>query len=333
MYIGLDISKKTVVAVCKDKEGNKVWEETFETNGCGLDNLIKKLQKDDEIVLEASTSGIFVYDYLVENNFSVKVANPYNLSLIYRSEKKTDRTDAEKLVDLLRTNMLPTSYIPSKESRQLRDIIRHRRSFVITNTIWKNKIRSILAREGISLDVTDILGDKALKLLEEVELGNVQKEAIDKILSIALYTETKIEEYDKELYSEFKTNKQAKLMDTIPGIDYYSAMHIMSAIVDIKRFPSDEQLASYAGLAPRISQSGEVAYTKGLMHGDGLLKWILIQNAHAAIRCSKRFRKLYLKKKRKNGSQRAIISVARKMIEIIYCMLTRGEEYREDYNN
>lgn len=105
----------------------------------------------------------------------------------------------------------------------------------------------------------------------------------------------------------------------------------MSAIDDIKRFPSDQELASYAGLTPRIYQSGDRRIDKGLKHGDKLFNWILIQVTHAAVRTKKKtkLKTYYLKKLRKKGKQKAVVATARKMVEIMYCMLTRGETYRE----
>lgn len=329
MYVGLDVSKKQTVGVWKDKEGEKLYEETFTTDRNGMDKLIGSIKGDSKIVVEASTSGVFVYDYLTSNGLSVKVANPNLVKLISQSDKKTDRKDAEKLADLLRMNMLPLSYIPDKKTRELRDIVRHRAALVITSTSLRNKIRSILTREGLSLPHADLLCGKSLKWLNDIELGRVQKTAIMKFVGVALMIEDEIGGYNTEIYHEFQSSKEAQLIETIPGVGHYSAIHIMSAIGDISRFPSDEELASYAGLVPRIYQSGEVRYDKGLKKGDGQLKSILIQDALAAIRSSKRLRKYYMKKKRKKGHRKAIVAVARKMIEIIYCMLTRGEEYQE----
>jgi len=328
MYVGLDISKNSTVGVWKDEKGNKIAGEVFSTDKQGLQKLAEKL-KGCEVALEASTSGVFVYDYLCTKGLSIKVANPNAIKLISHSDKKTDKSDAEKLADLLRTNLLPTCYMPDKEIREIRDLIRHRRTLVNTRTVLKNKVRAILAREGLKLPYKDVLGERSLQWLYKVEIGAVQKDAINKFLHLALTIDDEIQDYDRKLASERQQNKNARLIDTIPGIGEYSAMHIMSAIGDIKRFPSDEELASYAGLVPRIYQSGNTQYTRGLKPGEKSLKWILIECAHTAVKTSKRFRKYYRKKMKKKNKQKAIIAVARKMIEIIYCMLTRCEEYHE----
>jgi len=296
-----------------------------------MERLAEKLN-GCEAAVEASTSGIFVYEYLSSRNLKVEMSNPHKMRLIAESEKKTDRTDAEVLADLLRTGMLPTCYVPPKEIRELRDIVRHRKVLVETVTVLKNKIRAILRREGVKCPFRDVLGKDAMKWLSEVEVSPIQKDAILKLLVTAdLIEKDVIGDYGRRIYAAFQFNEQAKILDTIPGISYLSAITILAEIGDIKRFPSDEELASYAGLAPRIYQSGEVRRDKGLKHGDKILKSILIQDAHTTIKCSKRFRKYYLKKKRKRGHQKAIVAVARKMVEVIYHMLTRGETYQENY--
>jgi transposase len=328
MYVGLDISKNYTVGVWKDERGNKIAGYTFPTDKSGLKKLAEKL-KDCEIAVEASTSGVFVYDYLVAQGLSVKVANPNAIKLISHSDKKTDKSDAEKLADLLRTNMLPICYVPGKRTRDIRDLIRHRRALVNTKTALKNKIRAILTRAGLKLPYRDVLGKRSLQWLYKAEVDQVQKDAINKFLSLALMIDEDVHDYNRKLQSECQQNGGAQLLETIPGIGYYSAMHIMSAIGDISRFPSDEELASYAGLVPRIYQSGDTQYTRGLKQGEKSLKWILIEASHTAVKISKRFRKYYRKKLRKKNHQKAIVAVARKMVEIIYCMLTRGEEYHE----
>lgn len=331
MYVGLDVSKREIVCVGKDKEGRVLYQETFETSAEEMDRLVDAVGCDSMFAVEASTKGVFVYDYLSQK-VHIVVANPHKIRLIAESEKKTDWEDAGILADLLRTNMLPLCYMPDKEVRQVRDLIRQRKSLVEIRTTIKNKIRAILAREGIEIPYRNIVGDLSLNALDGVRIDNeVQMEAVDRLIRLTSVLNDDISDYDAKVVAKYRISKEAQLIDTVPGISNYSAVHIMSAIGDIRRFSSDEQLVSYAGLAPKVYQSGETRIDRGLKHGDKLLNWILIQDANAAIRSSKKFRKYYLKVKRRKGHNVAIISVARKMTQVIYCMLTRGEPYSEDY--
>ena len=147
----------------------------------------------------------------------------------------------------------------------------------------------------------------------------------NRLLNVAKVLNEEIDDYDKKIYERYERSEDAQLLDTIPGISHYSAVHIMSAIVDIHRFPSDQELASYAGLVPKTFQSREVRRGTHRKHGDKLLTWILVQDARAAVMRPGKLRRYYLRKKRKVGDKKAIIATARKMVEIIYVMLTRGE--------
>ncbi len=330
MYVGSDVSKSEIVCVGKDMQGNVLYEDRFGVSHDEMDRMIESVGYDSVFTVEASTKGVFVYDYLHSKDIHIKVANPSRMRLIAESGKKTDREDASIIADYLRTNMLPLCHMPNEDERKIRDMIRHRKNMVNIRTNIKNKMRAILSREGVELPYTDILGVESLSKIQDVEIKNdVQKEALDRLSRVAGVINSEIEDYDIKIAEKFGASKEAQLLETIPGVGKYSAVHIMSAIGDIKRFPSDEELASYAGLTPKIFQSGETRVDKGIRHGDKLLNWILIQDAHAAVMRKGKLRKYYLKQKRKKGSQKAIVAVARKMVEIMYCMLTRGETYRE----
>lgn len=332
MYLGLDVSKANIACIGKDKDGNELYRNKIPTSATGMDCLLEDVGNGNVFTVETSTHGVFVYDYLTSKGMDVKVANPAKIRLIYKSEKKTDWEDAGILADLLRTNMLPLCYFPNKQLREVRDLIRQRRSMVEMQTMVRNKIRSIVAREGITIPYKDVLGKKAVKTLGELEIENcVQKNAIDRLIGIGLMFDDEIQSYDDKIADKYATMEYTKLLDTIPGISTYSAVHIASAIGDIHRFPSDEELASYAGVVPKTRQSGETRIDMGLRHGDRQLKCILVQVANASIKRSSRLRRLYLKMKKKKGHQKAIIAVSRKIVYIIYCMLTRGEPYIENY--
>ena len=90
-----------------------------------------------------------LYDYLRKRCNRVAVANPIKTELIGLSKKKTDKIDAKKLADLLRSGMMPESFIPERHAREFRKKIRHRQSTVRLSTLLKNKVHSILRYENI----------------------------------------------------------------------------------------------------------------------------------------------------------------------------------------
>lgn len=324
-YVGLDASKLSVVAIWKDEKGNKLREEEFLNNDEGLAALASKL-KGCEAVVESSCSGLNVYRH-ISKHASIVMAHPAKIRLITESGKKTDSNDAEILADLLRVGMLPLSYVPDDAIREQRDIVRHRKGLVNANVALKNRIRSILTREGLNCPYKRMLGAKSKKWLKDAPLTAMQKEAALQILSVSDMINSEIKKLDKKIEEEFDASPEAKLIDTMPGISKLSAIVIMSEIGEIKRFRKPENLISYAGLAPRVYQSGQTLHMGKIKPGSRLLRSILVQDANAAIRGCKRFRKFYMKLKRKKNHNKAVIAVARKMLKILWFMLQRNTPF------
>ena len=142
---------------------------------------------------------------------------------------------------------------------------------------------------------------------------------------------TRIEEVQKQLAGMGKEIDEVKLLMSLPGIDYYSAIAIYSEIGDINRFPDRDHFASYTGLVPKVTQSGsQERYGHITKRGPSILRSVIVMAAHTLIKISKRFKKFYLRIVRRLGKNRAIIAVARKLAEIIYMILKKKEAYKED---
>ena len=100
------------------------------------------------------------------------------------------------------------------------------------------------------------------------------------------------------------------------------------------RFPTKEKLASYARLVPRQDQSGN-RDIKGHItkHGSSMLRFILVTAAHVTIRYSKRMKAKYLGLVRRLGKNRAIVAIARILLECIYVMLTKNIEFEDNIDS
>ena len=194
----------------------------------------------------------------------------------------------------------------------------------------KNKVHAILTSEGISIDATDIFGKKGMKcILKSVEnISKAQRFVLSDLLDQITYMMRKESMVEDEISRSVMNDRNVSLLMTIPGIGIYSSAAIMSEIDYISRFSSKEKLASYAGLVPRQNQSGSTDIRGHITkHGPSMLRFILVNAAHSAIKYSTRMKKKYLSLVRRLGKSRAIVAIARILIEIIYTMLSRGTEF------
>lgn len=328
MYVGLDVHKDFCQASFVNSKGKVVKEKSFENSSSGLEDLAKATRKS-KVVLEASSSSMRVYDAL-SKTCDVVVAHPSRVKAIASARIKTDKIDARTLAQLLRADLIPESYIPSEEHRQARLLVRHRASLVRLRTRIKNQIQSLLTKEGIRIPFSDTFGKKGLVFLRTVEIGEIQRISLDSMLAALDMFNARVQEFDERIKRFASQDTYAKLLVTMPGVSWFSALVISSEICDISRFDSYKKLCSYSGLVPSIYQSGNTD-RKGHItkQGSGMLRWILVQDARVAVKHSKRFGRKYKMLTKRIGEKKAIVAIARNMCISVYFMLVRNESYKE----
>jgi transposase len=329
-YVGLDVHKKFIQGCILDKEGRVLLEQKFKSEPQGMSTFLLNVHSDSKIVLESCSCWQYVYDYLDDAGYKdLHLANPSRVQLIATSRKKTDRNDAKILADLLRTNLLPESYAPPLDVRYERQIARHRLSLVRLRADVKRKIHALLLRHGIEYEHSDVFGKSGKEYLYSLDLPATDRFELDNyVKAIDFFTE-KIKNTQERVEEYANHSPQARLLMSIPGIDYYSALMITAEIGDIRRFNSSKKLVSYAGLNPSISQSGEKCrFGHIAKQGNNNLRWILGQCANIAVMHDRKLALFYQKVKKVTGRHNiAITATARKLLVIIYAMLKNNTKY------
>ncbi|CDI06478.1 hypothetical protein NITUZ_60005 [Candidatus Nitrosotenuis uzonensis] len=128
-------------------------------------------------------------------------------------------------------------------------------------------------------------------------------------------------------------NESVRILMSMTGIDYFSAMVIASEIGDIHRFDTPSRLVSWAGLCPSVHQSGSSLYMGRMKQGNKKVNWILTQAAQTSARTDERMKQFYQRVVRRYRHSIAITHVANKMIIIIWHMLTNRTLYNERKQN
>ena len=147
LYAALDLHQRTVQAVVKEEDGTLVKEAEMRRDGKEILEFLDVTNA--EVVMESGLNHQYIRDLLKENNYDVMVAHPLTVKAIAYARVKSDRVDARTLADLLRTKMIPEAYIPDKEIRDLRDLVRrkHRKK---THSISSSLDRCIRSPSRIS---------------------------------------------------------------------------------------------------------------------------------------------------------------------------------------
>jgi transposase len=279
-----------------------------------------------KVAFEASSPYEYFYDILEDIGCDVSLSHPLKTRLIAEAKIKTDKIDAKILADLLRSDMLPTSYVPPDNIRELRHLSRHRKHLGEHKTRLKNQIYAVLARKNLKCPNKETFSKTGIKWLR-----SLNHPEINSLLSIYDAVDNEFRTKESEIQIEGGKNEDAKLLVTIPGIGWYSALMIVAEIGDINRFETEEKLYSYAGLIPSTHQTGEHCYNgKITKAGSKNLRWILVENVRVHIRWAPdtKITRFYERMRKKKPENVAAVATARKMLQAIYWMLKNRTEYR-----
>ena len=232
----------------------------------------------------------------------------------------------------MRTDLIYESYVPNKEDRDKRSLVRHRITLSRTKTKLVNKVHSILNKYDYRTKKTDIFSKSGIEWLKSLTplVTSVDKIILDTSIDSIETINQQIDTVSKEI-SKYAVgyNKDVKILLSITGIDVFSAMLISTEIVDIKRFSTPCKLVSYAGLAPSTRESSGKTKTGGITkQGSPWLRWILVQSALTAIKYDAQLRTFYDRIKNRKDHATAIVATAKELLVIIWHVLTRNELYR-----
>jgi len=238
-YIGFDIHKK-VISFCEKKVdgGTVVDQGVICANRASLTKWAEKRTAEWIEAMEATLFTGWIYDFLLPYSLELKVAHPEMLKAITAAKKKNDASDAEKIADLLRCNLLPECYMLSEEQRNLRRILRYRNLLVREAAKMKTKTASLLMEVGAEYNKARLHGTKYFQEL----LGSLDY-VPESVLSLLQMTRSNMESFakmQKSLISALRSNPQissrVELLMSIQAVGEVTALTWVLEIGDVERF-------------------------------------------------------------------------------------------------
>lgn len=329
IIVGIDVHKdKCIAAFLNRLTGEVNYVEFFTTRASIRSFAEKELRQDMIVAIEATCNAFFVASELKKYVRKVIMVAPEK----HHDGKKTDKTDAYRIALSVANNTNKPCWMPSPVIYRLRELAGFWVSLNEDIIRLKNKICALLMENGIRLASKDVFSQKGREELDKVA-GELPPTARMKLRSYLRHLDEAEEDkatLEKYLASLAVNEPIVHLLMTIPGISFVAALIIIAEIGDISRFSSPKKLTKYAGLVPSVNQSGNHCYMGRITKaGRKRLRWILVQAANNAVRVEGRLRDFYLRLKPKKGHNKAIVACARKMLVIIWHMLTNGEIYRD----
>lgn len=331
--IGLDVHKEnTYAVVLDDKTGQIAWEGSFaSTFRAAKGALDCYLVRGTRVALE-STRGFYpLYDGLKKSeNVQVHAVNTVKLE---KPAVKTDKKDAYRIAHLLRIGELPFAYIPEPQQRLQRELCSLRTRLVQSCTQCKNRIHSILEKEGKRPFGADVFSKKGRAQLEKIKKIVIRTDELQEELELLEIHEKKLERIEKQitemLGQDKKLKRDVELIDSIPGFAGTLAFVCATEISQISRFKNPNSLPAYAGMYPCISESaGKRKDGRIRRVGRKQFRWALIEAAHAAGHTKTPIGEYYRRKmKQKKSRHAAAVATANKLARIMFEVLSKQEPY------
>ena len=362
---GLDIHKRFLIATILSKSGEKQ-QQRFDRNDNGILALKNWVMSEHcDVVACESTSDFWVpiYDSLIKH-LPVTVGNARDMKAF--THKKTDKIDSEVIAQLALNKMIQASRIFPKDHREFRSYVRLRHKLVQKRTDLKNEAHAILAPEMFNLNdvLADIFGKNGRSILSGITSGKTVDEIIENLspnvrkksaqirdildreisqsaairlqlcMKLIEHLDDEIKVLENEIFNyAYENHKhEMEILMSVPGIGELGAATLIAEIGNFKDFLSGDKLASWLGIVPNVYQSADKFYNGRITkRGSKEARWILTQIAQAAARKkNSRLKEFFNRKMKSIGHAKAVIALARKIVTIIWHLITNDEKYEDE---
>jgi transposase len=337
IYVGLDVHKKSwTVSIFSEQCEHK----TF-TQPPKVDKLVHYLKRNFpgaiyHAVYEAGFSGFWACDQLREQGVNCIVTNPADVPTTNKERTgKRDSIDSRKLTRSLRNGDLKGIYVPARSKLEDRSLVRTRQSMVRKQTRCKNQIKSLLYFYGIDLPEEVVARSWSQKFFRWLDGLRMERASGDLALKAHLnelhHLRQTIASLNRAiilLSREPEYRHMVQLLRTVPGISTLAAMIFLTELCELARFASLDKLASYVGLIPDVEASGETEHIKNLTYRrNPQLRAVLIEAAWVAARKDPVLLLAFNKYCQRMKKTRAIVKIARKLLNRIRYVLKNQAEY------
>ena len=339
IYIGMDTHKKQFTVTIR---GEHLTHKTFSQPPSPkiLIDYVKKNYPgaDYYAAYEAGYSGFWIQEELQSGGVDCIVVNPGDIPTTDKEQKqKQDPRDSRKIARGLKNGELIAIHIPDKRSQQDRSLLRIRQKIIANQTRCRNRIKGLLSFYGIEFPEQfnksgSHWSKRFMVWLSQLNLGYASGDStLSLLLDEAKFLRDLLLKADRDirlLSKEEKYIEDVKLLLSVPGIGMLTAMIFLTEIGDVRRFKNLDYLCSYVGLIPNVYASGEKERVGDITkRGNSHLKSHLIESSWVAARndpaLSMRYNELC---SRMNGNK-AIIRIARKLLNRIRYVLINKQEY------
>jgi transposase len=279
--------------------------------------------------MEASGHARWFERLLAELQFELWIGDAAEIRTKRVRKQKTDRQDAQLILQLLLEDRFPQIWVPSWENRDLRQLLWHRHRLVQARTRIMNQLQAVALNEGVRCKKR-LWRERGRQQLESFRLAPWASRRRRELLELLDRLNPTIAELSQAIEQEVEKCPAAQRLMTHPGVGPLTALAFVLIIGEADRFQCGKQVASYLGLVPLEDSSGN---RRRLGHitkqGSSMLRFLLVEAAQVTARSLPEWRSKYLHLMMRRGRKTAKVAMARRLAVCLYWMMRQGWDYQQ----
>jgi transposase len=324
-FVGIDLHRHRSVIVRQDADGQQLSVRRIDNDPIVLAREIGQAGERPEVVLEATYGWYWAADVLADAGARVHLAHPLGIKGFTYRRVKNDVRDAADLADLLRMHRLPEAWIAPPEVRELRELVRHRVKLVNQRSGLKASVHAVLAKQGLTIPVSDVFGIRGQQLLHKAPLDGAYRARVNSLLRLIDAYDFEIELAGRLVAQRLADDPGYRVIQQIPGVGPILAAVFVVEIGDVRRFASAGHLCSWAGLTPRHRESDTTVHRGRITkQGSTLLRWAAVEAAQKVPASCGWLARTRAEITVRRGRSIATVAVARKLLTLVFYGLRDG---------
>ena len=287
---GIDLHARQMYVCVMDRQGKKLVHVNIKDNNFEhFLKLIAPYRHDLTVCAECMFGWYWLADACQQANITFVLAHALYVHLIHGGKNKNDRIDSEKLTHLLRSNLIPPSYVYPAAKRPLRALLRQRMFYVWRRSELLARIYShqLAHNRTLARQTSRRNRDPWAEQLLKSENHPLRQLALKNDLAMISHFDEQIFALEEELQRQTKRTacREFTLLKTIPGIGETLALTILYEIGQIERFPTVKDFLSYCRLVKgTVASAGKIKGLRGAKLGNPYLRWAFGEAAVIAKR-------------------------------------------------
>ena len=320
-FVGIDLHRRRSVLVRTTAEGEVLETVRILNDTDRLTGVIARAGESPEVVLEATYGWYWAVDALQAAGAQVHLAHPLGVKAFEYRRVKNDVRDATDLADLLRMGRLPQAWIAPPQTRELRELVRHRAKLVALRSHCKAEVHAVLAKCGVQVLMSDLFGLAGNDLLDRLALPAPYAARIASLRRLLADLEVEIDLFAGLVQARLARDPGYVAVQQIPGIGPILGAVFVAEIGEVYRFTTAPQLACWAGRTPKHHESDtHVRRGRITKQGSRLVRWAAVESVKRLSRGTK-VGALRDRVTERRGANIGTVAAARQQVEYVFYAL------------